>query len=177
MNSAEESQARLQAIRVEITPKLNEAFDHMERDDPGGAAQVLLQAVEPSVGHLVAALSLLAASSAALLQDAIPINKDNGDYYGFMGFDPDAYATVDLSEPMTWSARYLTSACNLDAEQAWALTSAMLDTNDEDFMIQCLLSLFVQAWHVHTGHTSPIDLQLGSKTMKGLAITPRDTEN
>lgn len=175
----EEARAAGRALRDQIVPELNKAFELMEDGNNVEAGLLVLAAAAPSAAHFVATLSTLAASSADLLHQAMPLNLKGGDYYGFQGVNPDTAEPIELDAPVTFAARFLTSACNLDAEQGRVLLDTLLDTNDHDYMMECLLAMFVQAWHVHSGHTAPTTFHIGNRAVRGLGITTtdRDMEN
>ena len=169
---------QLHALRAEISTSLEQAFEMMGADDTDAAAKHVLAAAATSVGHLTVTLSLLAASSASILREAMPIDIEAGSYYAFLAVDADTQEIADLPAPMAFASRFMTSACNLDHEQGKALLEALLNSHDSDYMLDCLLATFLQAWHIHAGHSDPTSIDLGGTTMRGLAINnDRDKDN
>lgn len=169
---------KLQNLRNAITADLEHAFELMAQDDVDAAAKHVAATGLSSVAHLTVSLSVLAADSATILRAAMPIAPDSGGYYAFMAVDTDTQEPTELPAPVAFASRFMTSACNLDHKQGSALLDALLDSHDTDYMLECLLAMFIQAWHIHAGHTDPTSLSVGSTTMRGLAInTDRDTEN
>jgi hypothetical protein len=171
--------AKLKAIREQVEPHLNRAFDLMEEGETKPAVELVANLASPSDAHLVCVLSLLAASSASVLRKEMPATETG--YYGFLALDADTHEATELPAPMAFSSRFLISACNLDQDQGRALIDHLLDS-DDDYKLSCLVCTFVQAFHIHSGHTDLMNVDLGSTTMRGLAITTdtpdeRDTEN
>jgi hypothetical protein len=171
--------AQLKTIREQVTPHVERAFELMGDGENQEAVRLIATLANPSSAHLVSVLSIMAASSATILRSTLPTLGETG-YYGFVALDADTQQATELPAPMAFASRFLISACNLDPDQGRALIDTLLDS-DDDYQLECLIYTFIQAFHIHSGHTDPMSVDLGSTTMRGLAITTdspdRDTEN
>lgn len=161
-----------QQIYQNARARLPHAYDLLTQGDDTQAAQLVFEMVKPSTLHIHVTCTTMADIAAQRLREVLPAGA--AEYYAFTALDSDTGEGIELDDPgIAWASRFFTSACNGDDGLSHALLTAMTDTGDPDYVMDCVIGLMLQTWHVLTSRTTHTHVDAGPLGRRpGLTIEP-----
>lgn len=136
-------------IYQDARARLPHVYDLLTQGDDVQGAQLVFEMVKPSTLHIHVTCCTMANLAAQRLREVLPAGA--AEYYAFTALDSDTGENIEIDDPgIAWASRFFTSACNGDDALSHALLTAMTGTGDPDYVMDCVIGLLLQTWHILT---------------------------